>query len=147
NHLFLEIFVRDILKLKTDDFDLSNCEVIPKEIDKKEFEYIDILIVNKARKQAIIIENKIGAGDSNHRKNELLKNSKSTYNWDGQLERYYSTLKTGKNKNEGDIKPYLKCNTVFVFYLKDNCKEEDIKESLGILLKEEHRNSWKGIIS
>lgn len=139
NSSFLESFVRNTLGLNEHEFDLNKCEVIPNEINKTEYKFIDILIINKGKKQAIIVENKINARDSNR------KEGKGD-GYDGQLERYYNTIKTGKDVN-GNENPDFKCDTVFVYYLKDNSREEDIRDSLGILLKEEHRHSWKGIIS
>ena len=76
--VLLEIFVREILKINEEEFDLSSCEVIPNELNKTEEDEIDIFIKNKNR-QAIIIENKIDAKDSYH------ENKKEGYK--GQLER------------------------------------------------------------
>ena len=48
------------------DFDFDNVEVYPTEDDKIEYRNIDILVLNRSKKKAIIIENKIYAGESNH---------------------------------------------------------------------------------
>lgn len=65
NKEFLRLFLAEI---GINDFEINdNCEVRPNKKDKSEYENIDILIRNK--KQAIIIENKIFAGDSNSEKN------------------------------------------------------------------------------
>jgi hypothetical protein len=62
-NIFLELFL-EIVGIK---INLENIEVFPKhngkEYDKKEYEDIDILIINRQAKQAIIIENKINADD------------------------------------------------------------------------------------
>lgn len=93
---FLKLFVQSVLKI--DDFDCENCEVIA------EYKDIDILVYNN--EQAIIIENKIYAGDSNHlhRCDE----------YSGQLERYYNTIKKGIDK---DGKESIKKEEVFIIYL------------------------------
>ena len=93
---FLKLFVQSVLK--TDDFDCENYEVIA------EYKDIDILVYNN--EQAIIIENKIYAGDSNH-----LHRSDE---YSGQLERYYNTIKKGIDK---DGKESIKKEEVFIIYL------------------------------
>ncbi|MEI8085033.1 MAG: PD-(D/E)XK nuclease family protein [Paludibacter sp.] len=63
--LFLKKFIELIPELR--DFDLeTEIYVFPNEIEKSEKNNIDILIENKIQNMAIIIENKIYAGDSNH---------------------------------------------------------------------------------
>ena len=62
---FIEVLSEHGHGEKLNKFDLSNCEVIPNEKNKVEYKKIDILIKN-AYKQAIVIENKIYARDSNH---------------------------------------------------------------------------------
>lgn len=121
--LYLKIFVRDILQLKDGQFDLNNISVVPNEINKTEYKEIDILLVNKRTSQAIIIENKIDAHDSNN------LNNRDGYR--GQLERYYSTITTGKDNNEKPCKDY-QSNQVYVYYLtiKNQPPEET---SIGIL--------------
>jgi hypothetical protein len=111
NDTFSRIFVREILKLKEEKFKLSNYKVIPNENNKTEYKEIDILIINKETKQAIIIENKIFARDSNKEGDKKLNNG-----YDGQLERYYHTIKKGIDKDGNKI-PDFKCDTVSVFYL------------------------------
>ncbi len=79
-------------------FDLSNfqnAKVYPQEWDKKENNNIDILIIDKKSKFAIIIENKIDARDSNNENG-------------GQLERYY--------KHVRDFE-YIPAKNISVFYL------------------------------
>lgn len=122
------------MNLTENDFDVSNYQILPNEIDKREYENIDILVHNKS--QAIIVENKIDAGDSNHR------DARDGYK--GQLERYYNTIKTGENKDFKSLR--IKRNSVFVYYLsKGNPPSE---ESLGQLLTDKNkRPDWKGVLS
>jgi hypothetical protein len=87
---FLRLFLE---KVGLKNFETDNCIVRPKITDKSEYEDIDILLYNC--KQAIIIENKIFAGESN------LQDQEEGYN--GQLERYFNTIKTGINKDRNRI--------------------------------------------
>jgi len=128
---FADIFVREILKLNQDDFNLSNYEVIPNEYKKSEYKEIDILIINKSMKQAIIIENKIFAKDSNREYDD-----KKEDGYDGQLERYYNTIKTGIDKDGKNIYDF-KCNKVFVFYLTMFEEKQPSSESIGKLNSDE----------
>lgn len=119
---FLKLFVRDILDIKEKDFDLNHCEVYPNEQQKKEYKGIDILLINKV-KQAVIIENKIHADDSNHydRNDE----------YSGQLDRYYHTIKTGIDKdNNNDVD--FQCDVVHIFYL--TLYKKPTPKSLGTLI-------------
>lgn len=93
---FLKLFVQTVLEIN--DFDCENCTV------QTEYKDIDILIYND--EQAIIIENKIFAGDSNH----LHKEDE----YRGQLERYFNTIKKGIDK---DGKKSTKREEVFMTYL------------------------------
>ena len=127
NDAFAQIFIHKILKLQEDDFILSDYEVIPNEINKSEYKEIDILIINKKAKEAIIIENKIFARDSNREENK-----KRHDGFDGQLERYYHTIKLGKDKDGKKISDF-KCNTVFVYYLTMFEKKQPSSESIGKL--------------
>ena len=72
-HTFLNKFIRLFSQL--DEFNYKNAIVYPQEWDKKEIHNIDILVIDRSTKQAIIIENKINASDSNNDSG-------------GQLERY-----------------------------------------------------------
>ncbi len=78
NDKFLSIFL-NIIGLY--EIDMNNSNIYPKESDKSENSNIDILIIDKKSKNAIVIENKIFAGDSNNENG-------------GQLERYYNHVKT-----------------------------------------------------
>lgn len=98
NREFLKLFVRDILKIDKKDFELTNCEVYPNEMDKTEKWEIDILIINKQRRQAIVIENKLNAIDSIH-ENGYPCEENNCNSYIGQLERYYHTITTGLYKN------------------------------------------------
>jgi hypothetical protein len=121
---FSTIFIRKILELNEDEFNLSEFIVIPNEMNKSEFKEIDILIINKTHQQAIIIENKIFARDSNR---EVTKND----GYDGQLERYYNTIKTGIDKNGKKIDNF-QCDTVYIYYLS-MFKPQPSPESVGKL--------------
>lgn len=152
--VYCKMFVRNVLQ--KNDFDLSDFNVIPNEENKSEYKFIDILIINKSTSQAIIIENKIDARDSNH--NYKLSanipdstqvsetfNEKFKQGYIGQLERYYNTINTGLDK---DALPCYetKCKDVFVYYLTpEGIKPSD--ESIGML--KNIPNSWndKSIIS
>lgn len=89
---FLQLFLKI---LSIDNFEMDAVKIYPTEFYKSEFHEIDILIINRISKQAIIIENKIGAGDSNHEDR-------------GQLEGYYELI----NELEGIPK-----DRIHVFYL------------------------------
>ena len=104
---YCSLFIKNVLKISDAEFNLSNFEVFPNEYEKSEYKFIDILIINKSRSQAIIIENKIDARDSNHTHKLNLDNNIGITNFDckkaktgyfGQLERYYNTIKTGIKK-------------------------------------------------
>ena len=97
---FLKLFVQNVPELEKHFVIDDNCEVYPNEQDKSEKYDIDILILNKDRKQAIIIENKIDAGDSDHNDKEEGKQI--------QLERYYNEIK--------EIYEYDDVN-IFIVYL------------------------------
>ncbi|WP_018108587.1 PD-(D/E)XK nuclease family protein [Bacteroides propionicifaciens] len=103
---FLKLFLET---LAIEDFDTKQCEVYPTEQNKSEYKNIDILIINRIRKQAIIVENKIWAGDSNGFES-------------GQLERYYNLIHQEENIPKENIK---------VFYLSPD-KREPSDESLGV---------------
>ncbi|MCD8455162.1 PD-(D/E)XK nuclease family protein [Tenacibaculum finnmarkense genomovar ulcerans] len=90
---FLKLFISLFENINYDSF--KNTVVYPTEINKKEFNNIDILIINRTKKKAIIIENKIYAGDSN--------NSDG-----GQLERYFKYIRDNEK-----ISP----ENITVFYL------------------------------
>lgn len=91
-NLFLNAFLR---KTSKDTICFENAEVFPKEDDKSENSHIDILIIDKRSKHAVIIENKIYAGDSNNPDG-------------GQLERYYAYVKNVERVPKDNI---------YVFYL------------------------------
>lgn len=116
---FLELFVQSVLQI--DGFDCTNCVV------QTEYKDIDILIYNN--EQAVIIENKIYAGDQ-----------------DRQLERYYNEIKHEVNQLNGDIKR----KNVFIAYLTLDGRSPS-NESMGDLLKASdiircdypcHINTW-----
>lgn len=90
NRLFLDFFF-SVVKASTENF--KNIEVYPEEWDKKENNNIDILIIDRTTKFAIIIENKIYAGDSN--------NSNG-----GQLERYFIHVRDAEKIPENNISTF-----------------------------------------
>lgn len=105
---FKDIFLKNFLTIVDIDVDLfQQVDVFPNQKDKKEYHDIDILIKEKSNKAAIIIENKIFAGDSNSD--------------DGQLERYYNYIKNQQKVPREHI---------YVFYLSldGHCPSD---ESLG----------------
>ncbi len=125
NDVFLEIFIREILKINEEEFDINGCEVIPNEFNKKEEDEIDILIKNIKKKEVIIIENKLDAKDSFHpHKGEGYK---------GQLERYFNETK--------DKNCYME-SKIFVFFLTQHRQPDD--NSIGIL--KNNFENWKGAI-
>lgn len=81
SHKMKDLFVRLLVdKLNIPfEYNLSSLEVYPNESDQHEYKEIDILLIDRQRKSALIIENKIGARDSNHAE-------------EGQLERYYRVI-------------------------------------------------------
>lgn len=81
SHKMKDTFVRlliDKLNLPF-EYNVSSLEVYPNEGDTHEHKEIDILLIDRQRKSAIIIENKIRAKDSNHDE-------------EGQIERYYRII-------------------------------------------------------
>ncbi len=126
-NFFTERFVK-MLGLSEDAFDCtSTYEVRPNEQNKSEYKDIDILLINKEKKQAIIIENKINAKDSND------ENAKDGYK--GQLERYYNTIERGEDKNGNNIGSF-RCSEVSVVFLSKNQLRVPTDESKGNLKKE-----------
>jgi len=85
---FLELFLEE---LEMQNFRLDGVTVVPDEAGKSELDNIDILIRN-AHNEAIIIENKIFAGDSNKSDLEFEKNNIDDPNNPNrfQLPRYYN---------------------------------------------------------
>lgn len=88
--IFLKYFLNTLL---IEDFDINGVEVFPTERDKSEYNEIDILIINRKKRQAIIIENKIWAGDSNHEDR-------------GQLEGYFNLIQNIEKIPADSIKTY-----------------------------------------
>lgn len=122
-HDFLELFVRQILRIDESKFDLTDCEVFPNEQNKTEYENIDILIINEMKKQSIIIENKIHAEPSIH------KGANEGY--EGQLERYYNTIINCKDKNGKVCKYKCDVDKTYVYFL--TLYKEPSKDTIGEL--------------
>lgn len=131
NEIYLKLFVREILGLDDKQFDLTNVIVVPNETEKSEYKEIDILIVNKRTSQAIIIENKIDAKDSNN------NDSDENKGYNGQLERYYNTINSGKDKDGVKCEKY-QCNKVYVYFL--SLYKEPSVISIGVLKNK--NESW-----
>lgn len=74
---FLSLFL-NVVRSKF-EHDEGNIDICPNNSIRSEYKNIDICLINKLKQQAVIIENKIYSGDSNHEE-------------EGQLERYYGTL-------------------------------------------------------
>jgi len=106
NRVFLNKFLEIFDFIDTEKF--SNSIVYPEEVSKKEYKNIDILIIDRTSKCAIIIENKIYAPDSNNEDG-------------GQLERYFKIIRDEEN---------IPAENIITFYLSlDGHMPSD--ESLG----------------
>lgn len=91
--LFLRIFIG---RLGIDfKYDLSSLETFPNENNTSEYHEIDLLLIDRKYKSAVILENKIWAEDSNHES-------------EGQLERYYRRI----SQEEG-----IPADSISVIYL------------------------------
>lgn len=123
NIMFLDLFVREILKIEEEKFSLKGCEVIPNKQNKSEYEEIDILLINDNEKQAIIIENKIHAEPS------IQKDAIEGYI--GQLERYYNTITKGEDKKKRICKYKCDEDKTYVYYL--TLYKEPTDETIGEL--------------
>lgn len=110
SHKMKDTFIRllvDKLNLPF-EYNLSSLEVYPNEVDTSEHKEIDILLIDRKRKSSIIIENKIGAKDSNHEE-------------EGQIERYYRII----TQDEG-----IPADSTSVIYLSID-REAPSEESTG----------------
>lgn len=129
SHKMKDSFVRlliDKLNLPF-EYNLSSLEVYPNENDQHEHKEIDILLIDRQRKTAVIIENKIGARDSNHEE-------------EGQIERYYRII----NQEEG-----IPEDSISVLYLsidRDAPSDESVSTS-GLFpeLKDKVRSIHYGV--
>ena len=91
-----DVFLKKFIELfEIKDFVIDGVKIYPSELQKSEYKDIDILVINEKHKKAIIIENKIYAGDSNNEKG-------------GQLERYIDLIH--KNRN-------IALENILLFYL------------------------------
>lgn len=81
SHAEKDAFLKIFLSILNIDFryDIETLEIYPNEYDKREYRNIDILLIDRKHKSAVIIENKIFAQDSNHEE-------------EGQLEKYYRII-------------------------------------------------------
>lgn len=139
NSQYLQSFVEVVLGLNKNkkDINLDGCIVIPNGKDKLEYQEMDILILNEKERQAIIIENKINAGDSIH------VDAKEGYK--GQLERYYYTIVTGKDKNEKACTYKCDKDKSHVFYL--TLHRQPSNETIGKLSEDGVFDSKKHVVN
>ncbi|WP_225581999.1 PD-(D/E)XK nuclease family protein [Myroides odoratimimus] len=122
---FLKLFLQIVLKLPESEFDIENCYIQPNEHNKSEYQEIDILIINEIKKQAIIIENKINAEDS------IDQNEDKESGYRGQLERYYNTIISGKDKKGNSCRFKCDSDKTKVYYL--SLYKEPSRETIGNL--------------
>jgi len=92
------------------EYSISSLEVYPNEKDTHEHNKIDILLIDRKFKSAIIIENKIGARDSNHED-------------EGQIERYYRII----TQDEGI--PSESTSVVYLSIDRDGPTDESVATS------------------
>ncbi|MCC9043718.1 PD-(D/E)XK nuclease family protein [Myroides sp. M-43] len=118
---FLELFLNNT-SIKS--FELQEVSVYPHEVEKKEDENIDIFIQN-SKGQAIIIENKIFAGDSNKKEGETIK---------AQLLNYYDKKK-------------IEFSDITLVYLTLNGKEPSFYEQFKDIQPELIRLDYIGFIT
>lgn len=99
-HKFREVFLHHFLHVIDSAFsyELSSLEIIPSEINWTEYKEIDVLMIDRRKQTALILENKINARDANHEE-------------EGQLERYYRRIM------EEDRIP---AKNIEVYYLRPN---------------------------
>lgn len=112
SHKMKDSFVRllvDKLNLPF-EYNLSSLEVYPNENDQHEHKEIDILLIDRQRKSAVIIENKIGARDSNHKE-------------EGQIERYYRII----TQEEGI--PEESTSVIYLSIDRDGPSDESVSTS------------------
>lgn len=105
---FVRLFIEELdLPFK---YNLSSLEVYPNEKSTKEHKEIDLLLIDRKLKSAVIIENKIRANDSNHDE-------------EGQIERYYRII----TQDEGI--PAESTSVVYLSIDRNNPSEESIATS------------------
>lgn len=88
---YLNAFLQEIDSVF--EYDNFSLEVYPSYDSKNEYKDIDILLIDRTTRFAIIIENKIFARDSNHEK-------------EGQLEKYYRTIIEENGIKEEHVEVY-----------------------------------------
>lgn len=92
------------------EYNLSSLEVYPNEKNTCEYKKIDILLMDRKRRSAVIIENKIGAKDSNHEE-------------EGQIERYYRII-----TNDEGI-PAESTSVIYLSINRDSPSDESVATS------------------
>ena len=88
---YLNAFLQEIDSVF--EYDNFSLEVYPSYDSKNEYKDIDILLIDRTTRFAIIIENKIFARDSNHEE-------------EGQLEKYYRTIIEENGIKEEHVEVY-----------------------------------------
>lgn len=126
---FLKLFIQ-ALGLNF-EYDLSSLKIYPNEKNRNEYKEIDILLIDRKKRAAVILENKINARDSNH-ENE------------GQIERYYRIITQGK-----EYIPEEYTEVIYLSINRDGPSEESVNTSKKFpKLKEKVINiHYDGIIS
>lgn len=112
--LFLKLINAEHIDEIVEDKD-ATLKIQPNYQNKKENEEMDILITTK--EYAVLIENKIWAGDSNKTKDCFYENGDHKGKWKrkGQLERYYALLVNEGNNN--NVYGNFKKDNIQVVYL------------------------------
>lgn len=122
---FLKLFLKIVLKINKNEFEVENSYIQPNETNKTEYQEIDILLINQSKKQAIIIENKINAEDS------ILKEESECGGYRGQLERYFNTIVRGMDKNSKQLEFKCDIDKTKIYYL--SLYKKPSKETIGKL--------------
>jgi len=150
---FLEIFISLFEEIEFSKF--SNAIVYPEEKDKRENNNIDILIIDRISKNAIIIENKIYAGDSNSSGGQLERYVKHVRDIEKipikSIRVFYLTLDGHSPSNEsiGEFKTLEKINGKCISYEEHILKwiERCIKEVVDKPILRETFQQYKKIIN
>ena len=134
-HKFKDVFLKTFLNVLGSEFEynLNNLLVKPSSTDWTEYKEIDILLIDRHKGNAVIVENKINAKDSNHAD-------------EGQLERYYRRL-----IDEDHISP----KNIEVYYLRPHRNTQpsldsvsksgrfpELKEKVRLISYEDEISKW-----
>lgn len=130
NYLFLNEFIRVIES--NFKYDKNSIEIYPSYENKSEYKDIDILLIDRATKHAIILENKIYATDSNHTE-------------EGQLEKYYRIIIEEDNIPEDNIEVFyitLDGHEPTEESVATSNKYIDLKEKVQCISYKNQINDW-----